>query len=167
ARRFADHVDSVFGPGKRAGTPGHPELETALVELHRLTAEPRYLALAGYFVEQRGRGLLLPANFGPSYFPDHVPVREQTEIAGHAVRALYLAAGVTDLYLETGEPALLEVMGAQWEDMAAGKTYITGGLGAHHTDEAFGDAYELPPDRCYGETCAAIASIKWNWRMLL
>jgi DUF1680 family protein len=167
ARRFADHVDSVFGPGKRAGTPGHPELETALVELHRLTGEPRYLALAGYFVDQRGHRLLQPANFGPSYFPDHVPVREQTEIAGHAVRALYLAAGVTDLYLETGEPRLLEVMGAQWEDMAAGKTYVTGGLGAHHMDEAFGDAYELPPDRCYGETCAAIASIHWNWRMLL
>jgi uncharacterized protein len=167
ARRFADHVDGVFGPGRRAGTPGHPELETALVELYRLTRERRYLGLAGFFVDQRGHGLLQPAGFGSSYFPDHVPVREQTEIAGHAVRALYLAAGVTDLYLETGEARLLEVMRAQWEDMVAGKTYLTGGVGAHHMDEAFGDAYELPPDRCYGETCAAIASIHWNWRMLL
>jgi hypothetical protein len=167
ARRFADHVDSVFGPGKRPGTPGHPELETALVELYRLTGEERHLALAGYFVDQRGHGLLQPANFGASYFPDHVPVREQTHITGHAVRALYLNAGVTDLYLETGEERLLEVMRAQWEDMAAGKTYLTGGLGAHHRDEAFGEPYELPPDRCYGETCAAIASIQWNWRMLL
>lgn len=167
ARRFADHVDAVFGPGRRAGTPGHPELETALVELYRLTGEHRYLDLAGFFVDQRGQGLLQPANFGASYFPDHVPVREQMEIAGHAVRALYLAAGVTDVYLETGEPRLLEVMRAQWEDMAAGKTYLTGGIGAHHRDEAFGLAYELPPDRCYGETCAAIASIHWNWRMLL
>jgi DUF1680 family protein len=167
ARRFADHLDAVFGPGRRAGTPGHPELETALVELYRLTGERRYLELAGFFVDQRGQGLLQPASFGASYFPDHVPVREQTEIAGHAVRALYLAAGVTDLYLETGEPRLLEVMRAQWEDMAGTKTYLTGGVGAHHADEAFGDAYELPPDRCYGETCAAIASILWNWRMLL
>ncbi len=88
-------------------------------------------------------------------------------MTGHAVRALYLAAGVTDLYLETGEAALIEVMRAQWEDMVGGKAYLTGGLGAHHRDEAFGDRYELPPDRCYGETCAAIASIMWNWRMLL
>jgi uncharacterized protein len=167
ARRFADHVDSVFGPGRRDGTPGHPELETALVELYRETGERRYLDLAGFFVDQRGHGLLQPANFGSSYFPDHVPVREQTAIAGHAVRALYLAAGVTDLYLETGEERLLDVMRAQWEDMTGGKTYLTGGLGAHHRDEAFGDPYELPPDRCYGETCAAIASIHWNWRMLL
>ena len=167
ARRFADHVDSVFGPGRRDGAPGHPELETALVELYRLTREQRYLDLAGFFVDQRGHGLLQPANFGSSYFPDHVPVREQREIAGHAVRALYLAAGVTDVYLETGERALLDVMEAQWEDMTARKTYLTGGVGAHHQDEAFGDPYELPPDRCYGETCAAIGSIMWSWRMLL
>ena len=94
-------------------------------------------------------------------------MREQGEIEGHAVRALYLAAGVTDLYLETGEEALLDAMRAQWRDMAGRKTYVTGGLGAHHMDEAFGDAYELPPDRCYGETCAAIASVQWNQRMLL
>ena len=96
-----------------------------------------------------------------------MPVREQDEVEGHAVRALYLAAGVTDLYMETGEAALLDAMHAQWRDMAGRKAYVTGGLGAHHMDEAFGDAYELPPDRCYGETCAAIASVLWNWRMLL
>ena len=96
-----------------------------------------------------------------------MPVREQDEVEGHAVRALYLAAGVTDIYMETGEAALLDAMHAQWRDMAARKAYLTGGVGAHHTDEAFGDAYELPPDRCYGETCAAIASVLWNWRMLL
>jgi len=167
ARRFADHIDGVFGPGRRSGTPGHPEIETALVELFRLTRDRRYLDLAGFFVDARGHRTLEPARFGASYFPDHVPVREQREIAGHAVRALYLAAGVTDLHLETGERALLDVMQAQWEDMTARKTYLTGGVGAHHQDEAFGDPYELPPDRCYGETCAAIASVMWNWRMLL
>ena len=167
AERFVAHIAGVFGPGRRAGTPGHPEIETALVELHRLTGERAHLDLARFFVDARGHGTLRPAQFGASYFPDHVPVREQTEIAGHAVLALYLAAGVTDLYLETGDRAWLDVMTAQWEDMAGRKTYLTGGLGAHHQDEAFGDPYELPPDRCYGETCAAIASVMWNWRMLL
>jgi uncharacterized protein len=167
ARRFADHIDRVFSGGARRGPPGHPEIETALVELYRQTREPRYLRLAQYFVDERGHRLLGRGHFGSSYFQDHVPVRAATEVTGHAVRALYLAAGVTDIYLETGERELLAAMEAQWHDMAARKTYITGGLGAHHQDEAFGDPYELPPDRCYGETCAAIASIMWNWRMLL
>jgi DUF1680 family protein len=163
-RRFADLLTRVFADW---GTPGHPEVEMALVELYRHTGDRRYLELAQGFVDRRGRGTLQPAGLGSSYFQDRVPVRGQDEVEGHAVRALYLAAGVTDLYLETGEPALLAAMERQWRDMAGRKAYITGGLGAHHMDEAFGDAYELPPDRCYGETCAAIASIMWSWRMLL
>jgi len=167
ARRFADHVDGIFGPGGRDGVPGHPEVETALVELYRHTGEERYLNLAQFFVDGRGRRTLPDARFGSSYWQDHAPVREAVEITGHAVRALYLAAGVTDLYLERGEPALLAAMERWWADMAGRKAYLTGAVGAHHADEAFGDAYELPPDRCYGETCAAIASVQWNWRMLL
>jgi uncharacterized protein len=165
ARRFADHIGDVFS--ERDGTPGHPEIETALVELYRHTRERRYLDVAAYFVGTRGRSTLQPARFGSSYFQDQVPVREATEVTGHAVRALYLAAGVTDLWLETGEAALMEVMRAQWRDMSGRKSYVTGGVGAHHSDEAFGDPFELPPDRCYGETCAAIASVMWSWRMLL
>ena len=167
ARRFADLIERTFLRGGRPGTPGHPEIEMALVELFRQTRARGYLELAQHFVNQRGHKLLGPGHFGSSYYQDHVPVREATEVRGHAVRALYLASGVTDIYLETGEAGLLAVMVAQWRDMTAGKTYITGGLGAHHQDEAFGDRFELPPDRCYGETCAAIASIMWNWRMLL
>jgi hypothetical protein len=170
ARRFADHIDGVFGvggDGVRDGTPGHPEIETALVELYRLTGESRYLGLATYFIGTRGHAGLQPARFGSSYFQDHAPVRDATTVTGHAVRQLYLAAGVTDVYLETGEEALLSAMLAQWQDMAGRKSYLTGGVGAHHSDEAFGDPFELPPDRCYGETCAAIASVMWNWRMLL
>jgi uncharacterized protein len=167
ARRLADHIGEVFGPGRNEGTPGHPEIETALVELHRLTGEPRYLELAGFLVDTRGHETLQPARFGSAYFQDHTPVREATEVTGHCVRQLYLDAGVTDLHLETGEAALLDVLQARWRDMTERKMYLTGGLGAHHTDEAFGDPYELPPDRCYGETCAAIASLHWNWRMLL
>ena len=94
-------------------------------------------------------------------------MRGSREIVGHAVRALYLASGVTDLYAETGDEALLEAMLAQWDDLTSAKTYLTGGVGSRHADESIGDPYELPPDRAYCETCAAIASIMWNWRMLL
>ncbi len=164
ARRFADLLVNVF---RDEGTCGHPEVELGLVKLFRLTGERSYLELAQAFVDRRGSATLEPATHGASYFQNRVAVREQDEVEGHAVRALYLAAGVTDLFMETGERALLDAMHAQWRDMASRKAYVTGGVGAHHMDEAFGDAYELPPDRCYGETCAAIASVFWNWRMLL
>jgi len=168
ARRFADYIGSVFGPDKRSGTPGHPEIEMALVELYRETHERRYLGMAEFFLDQRGRGILSSGRYGnPAYYQDHVPVREATAVAGHAVRQLYLTAGVTDVYLETGEQALLDVVARQWRDMTRGKLYITGGVGSRHEGEAFGEPYELPNDRCYCETCAAIASILWNWRMLL
>ena len=164
ARRFADLLVREFAD---AGTEGHPEPEMALVELYRLTRERSYLDLAQKLVDRRGYGTLGPVEFGRSYFQDRVPVREQAVVEGHAVRALYLNAGVTDLYLETGEPALLAAMERQWTDLTARKAYLTGGAGAHHIDEAFGDPYELPPDRAYAETCAAIASIMWSRRMLL
>jgi len=168
ARRFADHIDSVFGPTKRPGTPGHPEVEMGLVELYRETGEPRYLALAQFFVDQRGHGMLGHSRYGSlSYFQDHVPIRQATTVVGHAVRQLYLTAGVADLYLETGEEALLTALERQWHDMVERKLALTGGVGARHEGEAFGEPYELPNDACYCETCAAIASILWNWRMLL
>lgn len=163
ARRFADHIGTVFGPGRRPGAPGHPEIEMALVELYRDTGEQRYLQLAGFFLDQRGHRVI----GGQSYHQDHVPVREATTVAGHAVRQLYLTAGVTDAYLESDERALLTAALRQWRDMTSDKLFITGGLGSRHEGEAFGDPYELPNERCYCETCAAIASIMWNWRLLL
>ncbi|MBI1298556.1 glycoside hydrolase family 127 protein [bacterium] len=166
--RFADYIDSVFGPGKRAGTPGHPEIEMALVELYRETGERRYLDLAVYFVDMRGQGVLHHNRFGGSaYYQDHAPVREQTTVEGHAVRQLYLTTGLADIYMETGEEALLDVLMQQWHNMVSRKLFITGGVGSQHSGEAFGEAYELPNERCYCETCAQIASIMWNWRMLL
>ena len=168
ARRFADYIDGVFGPGRRPATPGHPEIEMALVELYRETGERRYLDLARFFVDQRGRGWLGPGRYNASaYFQDRVPVREASEVEGHAVRALYLTTGVADLYLETGEPAFLEALDRQWRDLVERKLYVTGGAGARHLAEAFGQPYELPSGLAYGETCAAIASIMWSWRMLL
>lgn len=168
ARRFADHLDAVFGPGREIdGYDGHPGVETALVELHRETAEPRYLALAAHLLRRRGHGLV----GGGSYFQDRVPVREATEVEGHAVRQLYLLAGVADVAAETGDPDLaadLAAVGERlWEEMVATRTYVTGGLGARHDGEAFGDPLELPQDRAYCETCAAVASVQWNWRMAL
>ena len=167
ATKLADHIDSTFGPAKKQGICGHPEIETALVELYRTTGEARYLSLAQYFVDERGKRSLRTRRFGSRYWQDHAPVREATEVTGHAVRQLYLLAAVADLYTETGETALREAAERLWADMAATKTYLTGGLGAHHTDEAFGDSYELPAERAYTETCAAIASIQFSWRMLL
>ena len=168
ARRVVDHILGVFGPSKRATTPGHPEIELALVELYRETSERKYLELAQFFVDQRGHGLLGPSRFGGSaYYQDRVPVREASEVEGHAVRAMYLTTGVADVYLETCESTLLEALDRQWHDMVERKLYITGGAGSRHSGEAFGHAYELPNERAYCETCAAIGSIMWNWRMLL
>lgn len=167
ARRFADLIDDVFRNGAEKGTDGHPEIEVALVELFRHTGERRYLDLADTLTARRGHGLFAGGRFDLDYYQDVEPVREARSIVGHAVRALYLAAGVTDLYAETGDGALLESMLRQWQDLTSAKLYLTGGVGSRHHGEAIGDPYELPPDRAYCETCASIASIMWNWRMLL
>jgi len=168
ACRFADCIDGIFGPGKRDGAPGHPEIELALVELYRETGEQRYLDLAVFFIDARGKGRMRGyGRWGAAYHQDHVPVREASEVVGHAVRQLYLTAGVTDAYLETGEPALMDALLRLWHDATARKMHLTGGYGARHEGEAFGHAYELPSDECYCETCAAIAAMMWNWRMLL
>ena len=167
ACRFADLIDQVFTDGPETGTDGHPEIEVALVELYRQTGQHRYLELADTLTARRGYGRFADGPFDLDYYQDREPVREARSIVGHAVRALYLAAGVTDIFAETGDEALLASMRGQWEDMTGTKTYLTGGVGSRHYGEAIGDPYELPPDRAYCETCAAIASIMWNWRMLL
>jgi uncharacterized protein len=168
ARRMADHIDSVFGPDKRHGTCGHPEIEMALVELYRCTQEPRYLRLAQFLIDQRGQQKMRGYKTnGPEYHQDHLPVRAVQSPAGHAVRQMYLTAGVSDVGLETGEGALVEAMHQIWNDMVATRLFITGGVGSRFDGEAFGEPYELPSDQCYCETCAAIGSLMWNWRMLL
>jgi DUF1680 family protein len=167
AIRFADHLAETFGPDRRNDVDGHPVVEMALVELYRETGERRYLDLAGYFVDARGHGLMEKYGKEPWYFSDRVPVRAQTTVEGHAVRAVYLGAGAADLALETGDTGLLDALRTQFAHMLATKTYLTGGLGSRWDWEAFGDEYELPPDRAYAETCAAIGGIQWAWRMLL
>ncbi len=163
AIKFADHIDSVFGPGKREGTSGHPEVEMALVELYRETRNYKYLSLAKFFIDERGKGLV----GGELYHIDHKPFRELDEIVGHAVRSLYLNCGATDLFIETGELSLLNALERLWHNFVERKMYITGGAGSRYEGEAFGEEYELPNETAYAETCAAIANFMWNYRMLL
>ena len=177
ARRFADLLVERFGAddgaagrsadGGHAALDGHPEIEMALVELWRQTGRRGYLDLAARLVERRGHGTLGPGSFGSSYYLDQVPVRDATAVTGHAVRQLYLLCGATDVAVETGDDELLGAVQRLWDDAYGTKTYLTGGQGSRHRDEAFGDPYELPADRAYNETCAAIASVMWNWRLLL
>lgn len=166
ARRFADLLVRRFGAGGEPGVCGHPEIEMALVDLYRLTGAREYLDLAARMIDLRGHGLLGTTEFGREYFQDHAPVREATQAAGHAVRQLYLASGVTDVYLETRDESLLTAMERLWGDVYHTKAYITGGVGSRHEDEAFGAPFELPPQGAYAETCAAIAGFMWNWRLL-
>jgi DUF1680 family protein len=163
ACRVADHAISVFGPNKLVGIPGHPEIEMALVELYRTTGEKTYLELSKFFIDKRGLGVI----GGSQYHIDHKPFRELTEIVGHAVRSLYLNCGAADIYLETGEQALWDALVRLWRSMTERKMYVTGGVGSRYEGEAFGEDFELPNARAYNETCAAIANIMWNWRMLM
>ena len=167
AVRAADRIDKEFGPTGRDGVDGHPGIEMALVELTRVTGDRRYLALAARMLDLRGRGLLGAGRFGAAYWQDHEPVREAATVAGHAVRQLYLDCGAVDVAVELDDHALLAAVRRRWRDLVATRTYLTGGMGSRHRDESFGDPFELPPDRAYAETCAAIASVMLAWRLLL
>ena len=147
AIRFADYLDETFGAGKMQGFAGHPEIELALVELYRETGQNKYLDLAKFFLTQND-------------------IREFQEITGHAVRAGYFACGGTDYYLETGDQDFLKSLHRQWESMANGKMYVTGGVGSRPGGEKYGRMFELPTSSAYTETCAGISTIFWNWRML-
>ncbi len=170
ARRFADHICDSFGPHAREGVDGHEEIELALAELYRETGEDKYLDQALYFLEARGREpSVMPATpgaFERAYYQDHLPVTDQTEAMGHAVRAAYLAAGMMDAALETDRPDMARAAERLWNSAFERKAYVTGGLGARYEGEAFGDDYELPNETAHAETCAAVGGVFWSWRML-
>ncbi len=177
--RYVDHIATVFGSaeGQRRGYPGHEEIELALVKLFRATGKQRYLDLAAFFVNERGRqphyfaGEALERGEEPHaerfrYYQAHLPVREQTTAEGHAVRACYLYAGMADVAAETGDEALLEACRTLFANLVERRLYITGGIGSTHQGEAFTFDYDLPNEEAYAETCAAIALVFFAHRML-
>jgi DUF1680 family protein len=167
AVKLADHLVRTFGPEGSHELDGHPEVETALVELYRETGTRAYLDLAKWFVDSRGHDTVGAYGRDATYFSDRIPVRETASPEGHAVRAVYLAEGAADVATETGDTELLGLLDHQFAAMAAAKQYVTGGLGARWDGEAFGDPYELPSDRAYAESCAAIGGTQWAQRMLV
>jgi DUF1680 family protein len=166
ALKNADLIDATFGPGKLRAPPGHEVIEMGLVRLYRVTGERRYLDLAKFFIDVRGRPLD-GRTLGGEYNQDHMPVVEQTEAVGHAVRAGYLYAGVADVAALTGERAYVRAVDRIWEDVVGRRLYVTGGIGATGGNEGFNDPYVLPNMSAYNETCASIANIFWNHRMFL
>jgi uncharacterized protein len=165
ACKFADHIDRTFGPGKREDAPGHEEIELALVKLYRATGQERYLKLAQFFLDTRGR----PGKrklYG-DYAQDHKPVREQAEVVGHAVRATYLYCAMADVAGLTGDRGLLAALDRIWHDVVERKMYVTGGIGPSAHNEGFTVPYDLPNDSAYAETCAAVGMALWNHRMFL
>jgi DUF1680 family protein len=167
ARRAADLVCEVFGEGGDERICGHAEVEVGLAELGRALGEPRYVEQARIFIERHGRGTLADIEWGRAYYQDDVAVREADRLRGHAVRANYLSSGAADVAIETADGELLDALDRQWTATQERRTYVTGGQGSHHQDEAFGEDWELPADRAYSETCAAVASVMFSWRLLL
>jgi uncharacterized protein len=190
ACRFADHIDHLFGPGKRTGMPGHEEIELALMDLYRITDETRYMKLAEFFIDQRGQRpsvfeqeikapetggkvehnrthFMVGETYSGAYAQDHLPVRAQDEVVGHAVRAMYLYCGMADVVGETGDPALRRALEKLWHNVTRSRMYVTGGIGPSSQNEGFTQDYHLPNTTAYAETCAAVGNIIWNWRLLM
>jgi len=166
ALKNADLIDRTFGPGKLRKPPGHEVIEMGLVKLYRVTGEQRYLDLAKFFIDVRGRPLD-GRTLGGEYNQDHKPVVEQTEAVGHAVRAAYLYAGVADVAALTGARGYVHAVDRIWDDVVGRKLYVTGGIGATGGNEGFSEPYVLPNMSAYNETCASIANVFWNHRMFL
>ncbi len=166
AIRFADHVDSLFGPDKRPDPPGHQEIELALVKLWRVTGERRYLQLAKSLLDTRGDASKKRKMYG-EYSQDYIPVRQMREVAGHAVRAMYMYCAMADVAAAVQDPELMTAIKAIWHDVVDRKMYITGGIGPSASNEGFTVPYDLPNDTAYAETCAAIGMALWNHRMFL
>lgn len=167
--RFANHFDSLFGPGKRNWVTGHQELELALVKLYKVTDDKRYLDLADWLLSQRGQKLAVGYTWtewrDTAYAQDVMPVKKQREITGHAVRAMYLYTGAADVAALTGDVEYMEAMKAVWEDVVYRNLYITGGIGSSGRNEGFSVDYDLPNMQAYCETCASVGMVFWNQRM--
>ncbi|MCX8053587.1 MAG: glycoside hydrolase family 127 protein, partial [Armatimonadetes bacterium] len=158
ATRYADYLVSIFGPGKRESADGHPEVEMALIELYRTTGKKDYLDLAGYFLSFFG--------FAGSSNIARINAGGKMNWMDHAVRALYLSCGGADYFAETNDSSYGDTLRRLWKDLTSSKMYVTGGVGSRYHNEGIGDPYELPNERAYAETCAAIANAMFNYRLL-
>lgn len=171
AIRFADHIDSTFRIPNRHWVSGHQEIELALMRLYHLTRQERYLKLADWFLDQRGhgygKGKIWDDWKDPKYCQDNVPVKDQKEITGHAVRAMYQYTGAADVAAATNDPAYLNAMTTVWEDVVYRNMYLTGGIGSSGRNEGFSEDYDLPNESAYCETCASVGMVFWNQRMNL
>lgn len=167
----ANLIESVFGPAKRHVAPGHQVIEMGLVKLYRITGEEKYLNLAKYFLDERGRvkydSMSKDVFRNGMYWQDHKPVTTQTEAVGHAVRAVYMYSGMADVAALTGDKDYVNAIDKIWENAVNKKLYVTGGIGAAGDGERFGNDYELPNATAYCETCASIGNVYWNHRMFL
>lgn len=165
ALKSADLLDKTFGPGKQSIWPGHQITEMGLAKLYRATGDVRYLNLAKFMLDVRGPDGSRGA--GRKYNQSHLKVIEQTEAVGHAVRATYMYSGMADVAALVGDPSYVNAIDKIWGDVTEKKLYITGGIGATGSGEAFGSAYELPNMSAYNETCAAVGNDYWNQRLFL
>lgn len=168
AIRMADHMMSVFGPGKRDWVPGHEEIELALVKLYQVTGEQKYLDFANWLLEERGHGHGSMGNEGtwnPTYYQDDKPVKEMSDIAGHAVRCMYLYCGMADVAALKHDTAYIAAMNRLWDDVVLRNMYVTGGIGSSASNEGFTEDYDLPNLEAYCETCASVGMVFWNLRM--
>jgi DUF1680 family protein len=166
AKMVDDFLIPNYGPGpdKKPIVAGHPEIEMSLIELYRTTGRKQYVDLAGYILHGDERFKFEPSRI--VYMYCGIPFTSRTKLEGHAVRAMYACCGATDYYLETGDETYWKTLTTLWNDLSQRQMYITGGVGARSDGESFGDAYELPNSQAYGESCAAIGNMMWNWRML-
>ena len=171
AIKFANHFDSLFGPGKRHWVTGHQELELALVKLYKTTSDIRYLHLADWLLSERGHGYAHGYTWtewkDTSYAQDLKPVKEQRKITGHAVRAMYMYTGASDVAALTGDTGYVRAMKNVWEDVVYRNMYITGGIGSSGSNEGFSNDYDLPNENAYCETCASVGMVFWNLRMAM
>ena len=170
AIRMADYMMSVFGPGKRDWVPGHEEIELALVKLYTTTGERKYLEFADWLLSERGHGFGSKGPeahypWNPEYYQDAVPVREMTDISGHAVRSMYLYCAMADVASFTFDQGYIAALDRLWDDVVLRNMYITGGIGQSSSNEGFTEDYSLPNLSAYCETCASVGMVLWNWRM--
>ncbi|WP_321996591.1 beta-L-arabinofuranosidase domain-containing protein [Draconibacterium orientale] len=173
AEKFVDHLMETFGPDKRHWVTGHQEIELALVKLYHYTGKKEYLDFANWLIEERGHGHGEGTSWSSKhlgskeYCQDDVPVREISDIKGHAVRAMYLFTGMADVATETNDGGYIRAMKRVWEDVVLRNMYITGGIGSSRHNEGFTEDYDLPNKTAYAETCASIGMAFWNNRMNL